>query len=169
MYLATSCDLIVAVDTAYFALREILAGNHAGGALLHTVGRVRSLEMTLLGRRIPAKQAEAWGMINRAVPQAEFQAAVDDYVNALIELPPIAVRYTKNAMNLLLDMGGFSMHQEAGGPMQRYLGLTPDGREAKVAFNERRKPKFTGAYPGEAPQSRADSSPPGAPPQKEDK
>src|SRR5690606_6679680 len=32
-YLATACDLIVAVDTAYFQMREIQAGNHSGGAL----------------------------------------------------------------------------------------------------------------------------------------
>jgi enoyl-CoA hydratase/carnithine racemase len=147
VYLATACDLIVAVDTAYFQMREIQAGNHAGGALLHTIGRARSLEMTLLARRVPAPQAEAWGLINRSVPAAEFKAAVDDYVNALAELPPLAVRYTKSAANLLLDMGGFSTHMEAGGAMQRYLGLTPDGREAKAAFNERRKPRFTGAYP----------------------
>ena len=147
VYLATACDLVVAVDTAYFQMREIQSGNHSGGAFLFTVGRARSLEMALLGRRIPAPQAEAWGLINRAVPAAEFDAAVQDYVAALVELPPLALRYTKNAANLLLDMAGFSTHIEAGAPMQRYLGLTPDGREAKVAFNERRKPRFTGAYP----------------------
>ena len=147
VYLATACDLVVAVDTAYFQMREIQAGNHSGGSYLFTVGRARSLEMSLLGRRIPAPQAEAWGLINRSVPAAEFQAAVDDYVNALVELPPLAIRYTKNATNLLLDMAGFSTHMEAGAPMQRYLGLTPDGREAKRAFAERRKPRFTGDYP----------------------
>jgi 1,4-dihydroxy-2-naphthoyl-CoA synthase len=57
------------------------------------------------------------------------------------------VRETKHATNLLLDMGGFSTHLDAGAPMQRYLGLTPDSREAKAAFNERRKPRFTGDYP----------------------
>lgn len=146
-YLATSCDLVVAVDSAYFQMREIQAGNHAGGAFLFTVGRARSLELALLGRRIPAPQAQAWGLINRSVPAAEFQAAVDDYVNGLLELPPLAIRYTKSATNLLLDSAGFSTHLEAGGAMQRYLGLTPDGREAKKAFNEKRKPAFTGAYP----------------------
>ncbi|OGA73039.1 MAG: hypothetical protein A3G27_02355 [Betaproteobacteria bacterium RIFCSPLOWO2_12_FULL_66_14] len=150
VYLATACDLVVAVDTAYFQMREIQAGNHSGGAFVFTVGRARSLEMSLLGRRIPAPQAQAWGLINRSVPAAEFAAAVDDYVNALAELPPLAIRYTKNATNLLLDMAGFSSHLEAGAPMQRYLGLTPDGREAKVAFAERRKPRFTGEYPGAA-------------------
>lgn len=146
-YLATACDLVVAVDTAYFQMREIQAGNHAGGAFLFTVGRARSLEMALLGRKIPAPQAEAWGLINRSVPAAGFEAAVDDYVGALLELPPLAIRYTKNATNLLLDAAGFSTHLEAGGAMQRYLGLTPDGREAKKAFNEKRKPVFTGAFP----------------------
>ena len=38
--------LVVAVDTAYFQMREIQAGNHAGGALLFTVGRARSLELS---------------------------------------------------------------------------------------------------------------------------
>src|SRR3954471_3047504 len=121
VYLATACDLIVAVDTAFFQMREIQSGNHSGGALLHTIGRARSLEMTLLGRRVPAPQAEAWVLINRSVPASEFKAAVDDFVDALAELAPLAIRYTKSAANLLLDMGGFSTHMEAGAPMQRYL------------------------------------------------
>jgi enoyl-CoA hydratase/carnithine racemase len=153
VYLATACDLVVAVDTAYFQMGEIHAGNHSGGAFVFTIGRARSLEMALLGRRVPAHQAEAWGLINRVVPAAELQAAVDDYVDALVKLPPLALRYTKNATNILLDTAGFSTHLEAGAPMQRYLGLTPDGREAKAAFNERRKPRFTGEYP-EVPEKR---------------
>jgi enoyl-CoA hydratase/carnithine racemase len=146
-YLATACDLVVAVDTAYFQMREIQAGNHAGGALLFTVGRARSLELALLGRKVPAPQALEWGLINNCVPAADFDAAVNEYVNALLELPPLAIRYTKNAANLLLDSAGFSTHLEAGGAMQRYLGLTPDGREAKKSFIEKRKPQFTGAFP----------------------
>jgi enoyl-CoA hydratase/carnithine racemase len=147
VYLATACDLVVAVDTAFFQMREIHAGNHAGGSFVFTVGRARSLEMALLGRRVPAPQAEAWGLINRCVPASEFDAAVDDYVSALIALPPLAVRYTKSATNLLLDTAGFSTALEAGGVMQRYLGMTSDAKEAKAAFVERRNPKFTGKPP----------------------
>jgi enoyl-CoA hydratase/carnithine racemase len=146
-YLAAACDLIVAVDTAYFQMREIQAGNHAGGAFLLSIGRVRSLELSLLGRKLGAPDAQQWGLINRSVPASEFQAAVDDYVNALVELPPLAIRYTKSATNLLMDSAGFSSHLESGGSLQRYLSLTPDGREAKRAFKEKRKPRFTGAYP----------------------
>ena len=146
-YLATACDLVVAVDTAFFQMPEIRAGNHAGGAFLFTIGRARSLELTLLGGRISAQRAAAWGLINRVVSAQDFEAAVDDYAQALAKLPPLALRYTKSACNLLLDSAGFSGHMEAGGPMQRYLGLTPDGREAKRAFVEKRDPVFTGAYP----------------------
>ncbi|MDX3906143.1 MAG: enoyl-CoA hydratase-related protein [Pigmentiphaga sp.] len=147
VYLATACDLVVAVDTSFFQMREIQAGNHSGGAFLFTVGRARSLELSLLGGRLPAAQALEWGLINRCVAADGFESTVDELATALSELPPLAIRYTKNATNLLLDMAGFSTHMEAGAPMQRYLGLTPDGREAKRAFNERRKPAFTGAFP----------------------
>ncbi|CAN5651043.1 2-(1,2-epoxy-1,2-dihydrophenyl)acetyl-CoA isomerase PaaG [soil metagenome] len=150
VYLATSCDLIVSVDTAFLQMREIQAGNHSGGAFLFTVGRARSLEISLLGRRIPAPQAEQWGLINRSVPADQFKAAVADYVEALAELPPLAIRYTKASTNMLLDSAGFSTHIDAGSPMQRLLGLSPDGREAKRAFAEHRKPNFTGAFPKQA-------------------
>lgn len=147
VFLATACDLVVTVDTAYFQMGEIYAGNHSGGAHLFTIGRARALELALLGRRLPAPKALEWGLINKCVTPAELNEAVADYVNALIELPPLALRYTKSATNLLLDTAGFSSALEAGGTMQRYLGLTPDGLEAKVAFAERRKPRFTGEIP----------------------
>lgn len=146
-YLATACDIVVAVDSAWFQMREIHAGNHAGGHALFTVGRARSLEMNLLGRRISAAKALDWGLINEVVPAAQFAAAVDAVVAEIIALPPLAVRYTKSATNLLLDSAGFSAHLDAIAPMQRYLGLSPDGREAKAAFLEKRAPHFTGELP----------------------
>jgi enoyl-CoA hydratase/carnithine racemase len=147
VYLATACDLVVAVDTAFFQMREISAGNHSGGAHLFTVGRARSLELNLLGGRLSAPDAAAWGLINRSVPAADFDEAVAAYTSQLAALPPLAVRYTKSATNLLLDSAGFSTLLDAGAPMQRYLGLTHDGAEAKAAFRERRAPVYTGELP----------------------
>ena len=112
-----------------------------------TIGRARSLELALLGRRISVKTALEWGLINKCVPAESLQSEVDDYVNALVALPPLALRYTKTATNLQLDMAGFSSLLDAGGVMQRYLGVTPDGREAKRAFRDKRKPNFTGELP----------------------
>jgi enoyl-CoA hydratase len=146
-YLATACDIVVAVDSAWFQMREIHAGNHAGGHALFTVGRARSLEMNLLGRRISAAKALDWGLINEVVPADRFADAVDAVVAEIAALPPLAVRYTKSATNLLLDSAGFSAHLDAIAPMQRYLSLSPDGREAKAAFLEKRAPHFTGELP----------------------
>lgn len=147
VYLATACDIVVAVDTAWFQMREIHAGNHAGGHALFTIGRARSLEMTLLGRRISAAKALDWGMINDLVPAADFTAAVDAVAAELAALPPLAVRYTKASTNILLDAAGFTAHLDASAPMQRYLSLSPDGREAKRAFLGKRPPRFTGKHP----------------------
>jgi enoyl-CoA hydratase/carnithine racemase len=146
-YLATACDLIVAAEDAYFQMREIGAGNHSGGAHLFSIGRARSLELNLLGRRVGAPEALEWGLINACVPAGELQDAVARYAQELCSLPPLAVRYTKAATNLLLDMAGYSAWLDAGAPMQRYLGLTEDGHEAKAAFRERREPVFTGRLP----------------------
>ena len=96
---------------------------------------------------MPAPRAEAWGLINRSVPASQFEETVDGYVKELLKMPPLSVRYTKAATNLLLDTAGFSTHLDAGAPMQTYLAITPDGREAKQAFNERRQPVFTGDFP----------------------
>lgn len=147
VYLATSCDFVVAVDKAYFHMREILAGNHAGGQNLFSLGRARSLEMALLGDRIDAKTAYDWGLINRVVGKDAFDECVNGLAEQLADLPPLAVRYTKSATNLLLDAAGFSTHLDASGPMQRYLSLSPDGREAKRAFMDKRKPVFSGEHP----------------------
>jgi enoyl-CoA hydratase/carnithine racemase len=143
-------DMVLATPAAKFGMPEISLGilpRTATVRLSEIIGRRRALEMILTRRRVDANEALTWGLINRAVPASEFEAAVEDYVTALVELPPLGVRYTKSATNLLLDAGGFSAHLDAGAPMQRYLGLTPDSREAKAAFNERRKPHFTGEYP----------------------
>lgn len=147
-YLATSCDLIVAVDTAYFEMLEIWAGHHSGGAHLFSVGRARSMEMNLLGGRISATKAEAWGLINAAVPADEFDHRLAEFTETLCKLPPLSVRYTKSASNLLLDMAGYSQWLDAGSPMQRYLTLTPDGVRAKAAAREGKPPPpFDGEMP----------------------
>lgn len=142
-YLATSCDLIVAVRTARFAMREIHSGEQSGGAHLFTIGRARASEMNLLGRYVQADEAERWGLINRSVEPEQLDGAVAEYVDALAALPPIGLKYTKISQNLLLDMAGYAAHVQAR-PGNPYLFLTEDAKEARQAFVERRKPKFQG-------------------------
>jgi enoyl-CoA hydratase/carnithine racemase len=81
--LVASCDLAVASDTAGFALP-----GGKGGLFCHTplvavarnVGRKRALELALTGDVINAATAAGWGLVNRAVPADELDAAVADLV-----------------------------------------------------------------------------------------
>jgi enoyl-CoA hydratase/carnithine racemase len=143
-YIATCCDLIVAVPDARFAMREINAGIHSGGAHLFTIGRARSIEMNMLGRHVDAVEAERWGLINRVAPPEELDAAVNDYVQEILALPPLSVRYTKFATNMLLDMAGYWAWLDAHVGIHPSLSWTEDGKEAKRAFLEKRAPNFTG-------------------------
>lgn len=143
-YIATCCDLVVAVKDARFAMREINAGIHSGGAHLFTIGRARSMEMNLLGRYVPAWEAEQWNLINRAVEPEDLDETVDGFVQTILELPPLAVTYTKMGTNLLLDMAGYYAWLDAHLGIHPSLPWTPDAKEAKQAFIEKRTPSFDG-------------------------
>jgi enoyl-CoA hydratase/carnithine racemase len=79
--LVASCDLAVAGESAGFALP-----GGKGGWFCHTpavsvarsIGRKRLMEMALTGDVVDARTAADWGLVNRAVPDAELDAAVDD-------------------------------------------------------------------------------------------
>ena len=77
--LVATCDLAVAAESAAFAIP-----GGKGGLFCHTplvavarnIGRKRALEMALTGDPIDAATAAEWGLINRAVPDDELDAAV---------------------------------------------------------------------------------------------
>jgi enoyl-CoA hydratase/carnithine racemase len=79
--LVASCDLAVAAESAGFALP-----GGKGGWFCHTpavpvarsIGRKRLMEMALTGDVVDARTAADWGLVNRTVPDAELDAAVND-------------------------------------------------------------------------------------------
>jgi enoyl-CoA hydratase/carnithine racemase len=106
--LQMGCDLAVMVDDAYIRHVGLEHGSvPAGGAtqwLPIMVGERRAREIILLCEPITPAQAVEWGLVNRAVPRAELDAAVDEYVEKLAAKLPETTRYAKQQLNFWRDL-----------------------------------------------------------------
>ena len=136
--LQLACDLAVMVDDGEAFIRHV-GPEHgsvpAGGAtqwLPITVGDRRAREILLLCDPITPKQAEEWGLINRAVPPEELDAAVDYYVKRLAEKLPQTVRYTKQQLNFWRDL---SWHETVN-HARDWLALSMLSDETKGAIDD---------------------------------
>jgi enoyl-CoA hydratase/carnithine racemase len=140
--LQMACDLAVIVDDAF--IRHV-GPEHgsvpAGGAtqwLPIMVGERRAREIILLCEEIPARRAEEWGLVNRAVPREELDAVVDGWVESLARKLPETTRYAKQQLNVWRD---FAWSQTIG-HARDWLAMSMLGDEAQGAvraFLERRK------------------------------
>lgn len=145
--LALGCDLVVASDRARFAqifVRRGLTLDMGGSWLLpRLVGLHRAKQIALLAEWLTAEQAFALGLVNRVVPAAELDAAVDEWARRLAAGPPVALALTKR---LLGESFGRSFGEaiEAENAAQAVNLGTQDTREAFRAFFEKREPRFEG-------------------------
>jgi enoyl-CoA hydratase/carnithine racemase len=146
--LALACDLRVAAPGAKLGLPETSIGiiPGAGGTqrLARVVGEARAKEMILLGRRLGAEEALAWGLVNRVSPLGT--AVVDDavaWVAPIANGAPVAQAAALEAIAAAFDERletGLVLEKAA---YDRTL-VTEDRREALAAFAEKRPPKFKG-------------------------
>jgi 2-(1,2-epoxy-1,2-dihydrophenyl)acetyl-CoA isomerase len=144
---ALAGDFIIASDKAYFlqAFRHVGVAPDAGTAYLLTraVGRVRAMEMMLLGEKIFAEQAFNWGLINRAVAPEEVESAALDIARNLASGPTKALGAIRRSCWHALD-ADFAGQLERDRIVQRELGKAADHQEAIKAFFEKRRAVFTG-------------------------
>jgi 2-(1,2-epoxy-1,2-dihydrophenyl)acetyl-CoA isomerase len=145
--LALACDLVIATKSASFIQSFAKLGliPDTGGTffLPRLVGPARALGMAMLGDRLPAEQAAAWGLIWRCVEDEAFAGTVEQLVNTLANAPTKGLAYTKAAIN---RSAGNSLDQQLDleRDYMRELGYSNDFREGATAFLEKRPPKFTG-------------------------
>ncbi len=106
--LQMACDLAVMVEGAVIRHVGLEHGSvPAGGAtqwLPIMVGDRRAREIIMLCDEIPARQAAEWGLVNRAVPAGELDAAVDEYAEKLASKLPETTRYAKQQLNFWRDL-----------------------------------------------------------------
>jgi enoyl-CoA hydratase/carnithine racemase len=101
--LALACDLRVACPEAYFALPEVGLGiiPAAGGTrrLPRLIGATRAKAMILGGRRMPADEALACGLVSEIVPRDQLLDRVLEWAGAIAEQNPVALRLAKQAID----------------------------------------------------------------------
>ena len=133
--LQMGCDLAVMVEDAF--IRHVGLGHGsvpAGGAtqwLALMGGDRRAREIVLLGEEIPARKAEEWGLINRAVPAAQLDEVVDEWVETLARKLPETTRYAKQQLNFWRDL---AWHQTVN-HARDWLALSMLSTEAQDAVN----------------------------------
>lgn len=146
MSLMNACDLAVAADDAYFAAgyRQIGITPDGGGtwSLPRIVGQRRALGILLLGERFGAADALAMGLVNRVVPLAELDAAVDVVVRTLVEGPREALAGTKRLLRGAPDRT-LSEHLQAEAVSFGRMSATDDFVEGVSAFLEKRPARFS--------------------------
>jgi enoyl-CoA hydratase/carnithine racemase len=147
--LALLCDLRVATSKAMLGLPETTLGiiPGAGGTqrLPRIVGEARAKEMILLGRRLTAAEAFAWGLVNRVSP--EGTPVLEDalaFIEPIASGAPIAQAAALGAIDASYDVA-----LERGLELERVYYdeclRSQDRLEALAAFAEKRKASFRGS------------------------
>lgn len=145
--IALACDIVLATQSASFVEVFCKLGliPDTGGTyfLPRLVGSARAMGLAMLGEKLSAEKAEAWGLIWKAIPDADFAAEVQAMARHLANAPTKGLAFTKQAMHASAHN---SLQQqlslECG--MMSELGRSDDYREGVAAFMEKRAPQFKG-------------------------
>jgi enoyl-CoA hydratase/carnithine racemase len=140
--LVSMCDLAVAADHAKFGLSGINAGifcTTPAVGVARNVPRKRAMELLLTGELIDAHTASAWGLVNRVVPAARLDAAVDSLAQTIARKSGAAVAMGKRAFYAQVERTMASAYGIAGQAMACNM-LDPDASEGIDAFLGKRPP-----------------------------
>lgn len=147
--LVSMCDLAVAADHVKFGLSGINAGifcSTPAVGVARNVPRKRALEMLFTGDLIDAATAERWGLVNRVVPAAELDAAIQTLAEAICRKSPAAIALGKRAFYAQVEQGLDAAYAIAGEAMTCNLA-DPDAAEGIDAFLGKRPPVWRARTP----------------------
>ena len=145
--LALACDMIVCDESTRFGQPEITLGIIPGGGgtqrLARVLGKQRTMELVLTGRRISAQEAQEFGLVNVVAKKREWLEQAMELARTVARRPPIAARLAKQAV-LAADDAGLSAGLEAERRLYELAMATEDRVEGMQAFLEKRRPDFKG-------------------------
>lgn len=149
--LALAADLVVAADHAEFGLPEVTLGIVAdSGGLLRVPARVPravALDWLLTGRRVPAAEAERWGLVNRVVTGDALLPAALELAEAVAAGAPLAVGAVLEVVRETEGLGvaaGFRRMRSGELTTYRAMLQSEDATEGPRAFAEGRVPRWQG-------------------------
>ena len=143
--LAQMCDLVVAADTARFAITEAKVGRGTPWAtpLPYLVPPRVAMELLVTGEPIDAARAYEVGLVNRVVPLGELRAEAERLARTILANAPLSVRAAKRTVWLGAGALYADLYDEADriwDPVYR----SADAQEGPLAFREKREPRWRG-------------------------
>nr|WP_204920446.1 enoyl-CoA hydratase-related protein [Microlunatus panaciterrae] len=161
--LALACDLIVASNTAVFALPEVGVGLIPGGGgtqlLPRRIGWNRAADLIFSTRRVGAEEALQIGLADRRVPAGLARLTAVELAEGIATRSPVAVRNAKAALRRGFDVGlpaGLEIEDLAWAD----TAFSADRAEGIAAFNEKRAPRWPDPPAGPGSRSPGGSSHP---------
>jgi 2-(1,2-epoxy-1,2-dihydrophenyl)acetyl-CoA isomerase len=147
MSFALMGDLVLCAHSAYFlqAFRRIGLVPDGGSTwiLPRLIGKVRAMELSLLGEKLPAETALKWGLVNRVYDDAELITKAKELATELANGPTQALSLIRRLYWESLE-NSYEQQLNLERQSQRMAGSSDDFREGVRAFLEKRPAKFKG-------------------------
>jgi len=144
--LVAACDLAVAAESATFATPGVKIGLFCTTPMVPLVRAISAkpaLEMLLTGKPISAQRALELGLVNRVVPAGDLDAAVREYVEAILASSPLTVRLGKAAFYDQLALDEAAAYERATDVITDNA-MRHDAQEGITAFLQKRRPSWKG-------------------------
>ncbi len=142
-HLAAGCDLVVAAEKgAQFAMTGVKIGYNCSTptvAVSRAIGQKRTLEMLFTGRFVSAKEALAWGLVNRVVPDDKLEEETWNLAKEIAQHSIKVLGIGKQVYYQQTEMAEAQAYAYAK-EMMASQALMPDAIEGMTAMNEKREP-----------------------------
>lgn len=146
--LPLACDIVIAAKSASFVEVFCKLGliPDTGGTyfLPRLLGTARAIGLAMLGDKLSAEQAAAWGLIWKCVDDEQLQPEADGLARHLATAPTLGLARTKQAI-YASPANTLEVQLDLERDLMRELGRSADYREGVSAFIAKRAPQFTGA------------------------